>query len=148
MAATHARASRRTWPIVYGRRTSPKTGAGTTLAWVLFLALGLPFLLMTILTVLARGGIVVPLLSPLWQPWPPDLVKPFLGLGVFVATLGFLAFRTGHRRGFSAGVGVGMSAIRTSEEARAASVPEVTVTATETPPLPPPPPEEPPTASP
>ncbi len=140
MAATHAKASRRGYPIVYGRPTPAKSGAGTALAWLLFLALGLPFLLMAVLEVLARAGIYVDLFRPLWQPWPPDVVKPFLGIAVFVATLGFLAYRAGHRRGFRTGVGVGLSATRASAEPRA--TPNPGPTEAETPPPPPPPPAE------
>lgn len=140
MAATETRRARNPWPIVYGHRTAPSRSAGTALAWIFFLGLGLPFFLMTILTVLARAGIYVELFRPLWQPWPPEVLKPFLGIAAFVATLGYLAFRVGQRRGFRAGIGVGMSAIRTSEEARAASnrpAPEP-----EAPPAPPPPPPD------
>jgi hypothetical protein len=93
---------------------------------------------MATLTVLARAGIYVDVFRPLWQPWPPEVLKPFLGLGVFAASLAYLAYRAGHRRGFTAGVGVGLTAIRTSTEAHAAEVkptPEP-----EAPPPPPPPP--------
>lgn len=100
MATAHAQTTRRTWPIVYGRRTRHAPGGGTGLAWALFLALGLPFALMSVLTVLAHGGIYVDLLRPLWQPWPPDLLKPLLGVAVFAATLAYLAYRSGWRSGF------------------------------------------------
>ncbi|HII40112.1 MAG TPA: hypothetical protein HA326_02725 [Thermoplasmata archaeon] len=106
MAATETRRARRTWPIVYERRMRTSHGAGTGVAWALFLGLGLPFALMTGLTVLARGGIYVELFRPLWQPWPPDLLKPFLGLAVFAATLAYLAYRVGQRRGLRVGAGI------------------------------------------
>ncbi len=141
MAATHAKATRRIFPIVYRRPTAGKTGGGTALAWILFIALGLPFLLMTVLVVLAPGGVYLSLLAPLWQPWPPDVYKPFLGLAIFGATLAYLAFSAGHRRGFTLGVGVGLSAMRASAESEAAS--HATSRPEEVPPPPPPPLEEP-----
>lgn len=93
------KSARRTWPIVYGRRRHPMPYPGVRLAWGLFLGLGLPFALMSILTVLARTGIYIDLLRPLWQPWPPELLKPFLGLAVFALTLAYLAYRVGLRSG-------------------------------------------------
>ncbi len=114
MAAMNARPVRRTWPIAYGHRarTSPDRGVG--LAWVLFLGLGLPFVLMSVLTILARAGFYVEILRPLWQPWPPDLLKPFLGVAVFAATLAYLAYRVGRRAGFRSGTGVRLVSARAS----------------------------------
>ena len=112
MAATETRHARRAWPIAYGRRTRTSPGAGTGIAWALFLSLGLPFALMTVLTVLARSGFYVELLRPLWQPWPPDLLKPFLGVAVFAATLAYLTYRVGPRRGFRVGSRVGRASTR------------------------------------
>ena len=134
MAATETRRVRASWPIAYERRTRRSPGSGTGVAWALFLGAGAPFLLMTVLTVLARAGIYVDLLRPLWQPWPPDLLKPFLGVAVFAATLAFLAYRIGRRRGFRAGSGAGLIAGR--YEAVARFVPSAAA------PLPPPPPPD------
>ena len=134
MAATETRRVRASWPIAYERRTRRSPGSGTGVAWALFLGAGVPFLLMTVLTVLARAGIYVDLLRPLWQPWPPDLLKPFLGVAVFAATLAFLAYRIGRRRGFRAGSGAGLIAGRS--EAVARFVPSAAA------PLPPPPPPD------
>ena len=134
MAATETRRVRASWPIAYERCTRRSPGSGTGVAWALFLGAGVPFLLMTVLTVLARAGIYVDLLRPLWQPWPPDLLKPFLGVAVFAATLAFLAYRVGRRRGFRAGSGAGLIAGRS--EAVARFVPSAAA------PLPPPPPPD------
>ena len=143
MATTDAKVFRRTWPIVYGRRTEPARGGRVGLAWALFLLLGLPFVLMTVLTVLARAGVYVDIFRPLWQPWPPDLLKPFLGVAVFATTLAYLAYRIGHRAGFRAGTGVGMASVRKSAEvptrANETAAPAADVQA---PPVPPPPPED------
>lgn len=96
----YAKSVRRSWPIVYGRRRHPAPYPGVRLAWALFLGLGVPFVLMALLTVLARAGFYIDLLRPLWQPWPPDLLKPFVGLAVFAVTLAYLAYRVGLRSGF------------------------------------------------
>ena len=121
MAVAHAQSTKHTWPIVYGHRTRRAPGGGTGLAWALFLGLGFPFGLMAVLTVLAGGGFYVDLFRPLWQPWPPDLLKPILGVAVFVGTLAYLAYRSGWRSGF-----------RTAAHARAPAAR----------PLPPPPPPD------
>jgi hypothetical protein len=140
MAATESRRVRTTWPIVYERRTRAGPTAGTGLAWVLFLGLGLPFVLMTVLTVLARAGIYIELFRPLWQPWPPDLLKPFLGVAVFAATLAYLTYRVGHRRGLRVGAGVALVASRSGMPDRAG--PAGAALRPEARPLPPPPPPD------
>ncbi len=143
MATTDAKVLRRTWPIVYGRRTEPARGGRVGLAWALFLLLGLPFVLMTVLTVLARAGTYVDLFRPLWQPWPPDLLKPFLGVAVFAATLAYLAYRIGHRSGFRAGAGAGMASVRNSAEVPTRGKETAAIPAeVPAPPVPPPPPED------
>lgn len=139
MAAIQTRHARSAWPIVYGHRTTPSRGAGTAVAWALFLGLGLPFALMGVLTVLARAGVYVDLFRPLWLPWPPEVLKPFLGFTVFALTFAYLAYRAGHRRGFTVGVGVGLTAIRESTDALSAGSPPIVP---ELPPPPPPLPED------
>ena len=100
MATAHAPSTKRIWPIAYGRRTRRASGGGTGLAWAFFLGLGFPFGLMALLTALAGAGVYVDLFRPFWLPWPPDLLKPFLGVAVFVASLAYLAYRSGWRSGF------------------------------------------------
>ncbi len=137
MAATETR-HRTTWPIVYENRGRTSRGHGTGVAWALFLGLGVPFILMTILTLVAGAGFYVELLRPLWQPWPPDLWKPFLGVAVFAATLAYLTYRMGHRRGFRVGSGVNLVASRSRNEPH--GVPNAPPP-TEPPAVPPPPPD-------
>lgn len=120
MAATHVRTSARSWPIVYRRHARSSRSSGTAGAWALFLIVGIPFFLMTVLTTLARTGLYVDLFRPLWAPWPPDALKPFIGLAGFVATLGYLAYRKGHARGFRMGLGVGLSSMRQTIDVRPA----------------------------
>lgn len=78
----------------------------------LFLIVGVPFFLMGVLTILGRAGIYVDAFRGLYNPWPPDVLKPFIGLGVFAATLGYLTYRLGRRYGFHKGVVAGMVFIR------------------------------------
>ncbi len=139
MAGAEAAHHKATWPIVYGPRPNVTPEASPRLAWALFIVLGLPFALMTILTVLGDAGIIVPFFGLLWMPWPPEVFKPFIGLAVFTATLGYLAYRIGHRSGFHAGTGVGLAAARNWAEAQPR--PSKIATEEETPP--PPPPEQP-----
>ncbi len=140
MASAETRRARVTFPIAYERKVRVNQGTGTRVAWALFLFVGVPFAVMTVLTFLARMGIYVDLFRPLWQPWPPDLLKPFLGLAVFAATLAYLTYRVGHRRGFRVGAGVNLLATRTWAEERL--VPQGL--ATQSPPtqVPPPPPAD------
>jgi hypothetical protein len=146
MAVAHAWPTRRVWPIVYDRRTRRAREGGTRGAWALFLGLGLPFLLMAVLTVLAHAGTTVALFRPLWQPWPPDLLKPVLGLAVFAATLAHLAYRIGRRAGFRAGTRAVLVPLRTPREnASRWNVPPATPplgTRPDARPLPPPPPPD------
>lgn len=128
MSTAEEETLRGTWPIVYGHRRRHAPDPGVRLAWSLFLGLGLPFALMAVLTSLARVGIYVELFRPLWVPWPPDLLKPFLGAAVFAASLAYLAYRIGHRTGFQRGAGLAKAAARN----RVSGVPS----------LPPPPPDE------
>ncbi len=87
-------------------------------AWALFVVFGIPFLLMAVLTTLAMAGIYVQAFEPFWQPFPPDTLKPFLGIATFAATLGYLAYRIGRARGFRTGHVAGMVAARNVAESR------------------------------
>ncbi len=144
MAAITARPVRRSWPIVYGQRTRAIAEPGLAFAWALFLVFGVPFAMMTVLTVLARGGIYIDLFRPLWQPWPPDLLKPFLGVAVFASTLAYLAYRHGRRRGYRA-ANVAASAARIRQESAPRMDPGAAVSNVappQYPTVPPPPPPE------
>lgn len=116
------------------------------LAWALFLLLGLPFALMAILTFLARQGIYIGLFTPLWQPWPPDLWKPLLGVAVFVETFAYLAYRAGRRRGYRRGnTAAVVSSLEQAERAHPSVDPGSAISTTPTVvvrPLPPPPPPD------
>ncbi len=93
-------------------KKAPKGRGGLTLGWILFLAIGIPFGFMAALGPLAYAGIYVGPLRSLWQPWPPDVVKPFIGVGVFVATLAYLIFRMGQTDGFHWGTVTATAAAR------------------------------------
>ena len=125
MAESATKLDLRTVPIYRRRRTAPAAVGAPRLAWALFLLLGLPFGLMAILSVLARGGIYVDLFRPFWQPWPPDLLKPFLGLTVFVATLAYLTYRLGRRTGYRTGTVAGIASERRWTEEHHAPPPPV-----------------------
>lgn len=123
MDATSLRAVHSSWPIVYGHRRFRARDRRVGGAWALFLGLGVPFALMAVLTMLARMGIYVDLFRPLWLPWPPDPLKPFLGVAGFAATLAYLAYRLGHRSGFKAGARAEMASTRNRIEGRSESAP-------------------------
>ncbi len=142
MAVNETRHVRRTWPIVYARPTHPVHRNGVGLAWAFFLGLGVPFVLMSVLTMLARAGIYVDLFRPLWQPWPPDLLKPFLGVAVFAVTLAYLAYRLGHRSGFRTGTAAGIISARYLSRSPYPELPASTTASPAPAPVPPPPPED------
>ncbi len=142
MAATETRFIHSTWPIVYGHRRNRPQGHGTGVAWALFLLVGVPSFLMTALTMLARAGIYIDVLRPLWQPWPPELLKPFLGVAGFAGTLAFLAYRVGHRSGFRRGEGAGYASARGWVEAQARAHERAAAMALPAPAVPPPPPDD------
>ncbi len=142
MATAETRLVHRSWPIVYGHRRNRPQGHGTGVAWALFLLGGVPCILMAALSVLARAGIYVDFLRPLWQPWPPDLLKPFLGIAGFAATLAYLTYRVGHRSGFRRGEGAGYASARIWVEAQARAHERATTMALPAPPTPPPPPDD------
>ncbi len=151
MASKGSGVDLRTVPIRRRKRRTPSPDGGARLAWGLFLVLGLPFGIMTVLTVLARMGVYVDVFRPLWAPWPPDLLKPLLGIVVFAATLAYLAYRLGRRTGFRTGNVAGLASARTwYEDHRPAVDPGAAVSTTgttETPAPPPPPPAEEPAES-
>ena len=122
MGATQTRTVHRTWPIVYGHRRHAAPSVDARLAWALFLGLGVPLALMGTLTSLARAGIYFEPFRTLWQPWPPDLVKGFLGIAGFAATLAYLAHRLGWRSGLRAGTAAGLAAAWNEADRKAHTV--------------------------
>lgn len=70
------------------------------------------------LTTLARAGIYVDLFRPLWQPFPPDLLKPFIGVAGFAATLAYLMYCVGQRSGYRIGMGARLASLRYGTEGR------------------------------
>jgi hypothetical protein len=87
-------------------------GRGMGRAWILFLAVGIPAALLVVLAPLTMAGIYIDFLRPLWRPWPPDVMKPFIGIAVFVATLSYLAFRSGRLAGIRSGTLAALAALR------------------------------------
>ncbi len=98
------------------RKRKPPEERAPRLAWILFLLLGLPFLVMATLTSLAAARIYVDPLRMFWQPWPPEVLKPFIGIAAFAATLAYLAYRIGRSRGFHSGTLAGLAAARNLAE--------------------------------
>ncbi len=96
----------------------PPRGRGLNVAWALFLLLGVPFGIMAILEYLATTGMYVDAIRPLWQPWPPDIVKSFLGIAAFAATLAHLTYRHGRDKGYHSGAMAGAAAARNIVEGR------------------------------
>ena len=117
------------------------------LAWGLFLLIGLPLGFMAALGPLASAGIYVEPLRQLWRPWPPDIIKPFIGVAGFVATLAYLTFRIGRHRGYRAGTVALTAAARNIAEGRgsALALEQLPETPRISPGLPAPPLEPPPT---
>lgn len=101
---------------VQGRR--PLRGRGLALAWALFLAIGLPFGFMATLGYLATAGVYIESLRPFWQPWPPDMVKSFVGVAAFAATLAYLAYRLGRSGGYRSGSAAAKATARNIAEGR------------------------------
>jgi hypothetical protein len=127
-------------------------GRGMGRAWALFLAIGIPAALLVVLAPLTMAGIYIDFLRPLWRPWPPDVLKPFIGIAVFVATLSYLAFRSGRLAGIRSGTVAALAALRNVLERRSSVQPpepappppefvEVPATPDELP-TPPPPPDQ------
>lgn len=105
-------------PIVSLPPLKPIRERDLTVAWALFLLLGVPFGIMASLEYLATTGIVIEALRPLWQPWPSEIVKSFLGIGCFAATLAHLAYRLGRSEGYRSGTVAGKAAARNLAEGR------------------------------
>jgi hypothetical protein len=96
-------------------------GRGMGRAWILFVAFGIPAALLVVLAPLTMAGIYIDFLRPLWRPWPPDVLKPFIGIAVFVATLSYLAFRSGRLAGIRSGTLAALAALRNVLERRTAA---------------------------
>jgi hypothetical protein len=96
-------------------------GRGMGRAWILFLAIGIPAALLIVLAPLTMAGIYIDVLRPLWRPWPPDVMKPFIGIAVFVATLSYLAFRSGRLAGIRSGTLAALAALRNVLELRSSA---------------------------
>lgn len=77
----------------------PKTYS-LRLAWAVFLAFGLPLGFMAALGPLTAAGIYIEPLRPLWRPWPPDLLKPVIGVAGFVTSFAYLCYRLGRHAGY------------------------------------------------
>ena len=77
-----------------GNATERKTPSNRSLrlAWGLFLAIGAPLGLIAVLAPLTAAGIYVEPLRQFWRPWPPDILKPVIGVAGLVATLAYLCY--------------------------------------------------------
>ena len=62
------------------------------LAWGLFLLIGVPLGLLAALAPLTAAGIYIEPLRQFWRPWPPDILKPVIGVAGLVATLAYLCY--------------------------------------------------------
>ncbi len=93
-------------------------GRGLRFAWGLFLLIGLPLGIMAALGPLTAAGIYIEPLRPLWQPWPPDIVKPVIGVAGFAATFAYLCYRLGRAAGYRWGTVAERAAARNVAEGR------------------------------
>lgn len=88
------------------------------LPWILFLVIGVPLGVIAALGPLTAAHIYIDPLRRFWQPWPPDLAKPLLGIAGFSATLAYLAYRRGKARGFHSGTVAATATLRNVVEGR------------------------------
>jgi hypothetical protein len=100
-------------------KKAPKGKGALTLGWLLFLGIGIPFGFMAALGPLAYAGIYIAPLAALWQPWPPDVLKPYIGVGIFIGTFAYLIYRMGQDSGFHWGNVTATAALRNLTESRA-----------------------------
>jgi len=117
--------------------TKGKRFRSLRLPWGLFLLLGVPLGLIAVLGPLTAAHIYVEPLRRFWQPWPPDVAKPLIGIAGFAATLAYLAYRRGILGGFHSGTVAATAAFRNLVEGRKSGPAPVKET------VPPPPPPEP-----
>ncbi len=89
-------------------------------AWGLFLALGIPLGLIAVLAPLTAAGIYLEPLRPFWRPWPPDILKPVIGVGGFVVTLAYLCYRLGRHAGYRWGTAAAVAMARNIAKGRPA----------------------------
>ncbi len=122
----------RTW----ARITQVKKPRANAVAWALFLLFGLPLGLIAALNLLAGTGIFVDPLREFWRPWPSDIMKSFIGIAGFAATLAYLAYRRGKEKGYKSGTVAATATARNVSEGR---IPEPAPQVSLQPPYPPPP---------
>src|SRR5256885_2747946 len=77
-----------------GNATERKTPSNRSLrlAWGLFLAIGAPLALIAVLQPRSVVRLHIEPLRPFWRPWPPDILKPVIGVAGLVATLAYLCY--------------------------------------------------------
>src|SRR3989449_1686208 len=108
------------------------------LAWGLFLLIGVPLGLLAALAPLTAAGIYIEPLRQFWRPWPPDILKPVIGVAGFAASLGYLCYRLGRHAGYRWGTAASVAMARNIAEGRA-SAPATVVPRERAPTLPEPP---------
>ena len=118
MAAPGTQAVPTTASIEMTMEKTAQRGRAPRLPWILFLVIGVPFGLMAALGPLAAAGIYIEPLRPFWQPWPPDVAKPFIGAAGFIATLAYLVYKIGRMAGFQRGTVAVTAAFRNLLEGR------------------------------
>jgi len=91
------------------------------LAWGLFLLIGVPLGLLAALAPLTAAGIYFEPLRQFWRPWPPDILKPVIGVAGFAATLGYLCYRLGRHAGYRWGTEASVAMARNIAEGRSSA---------------------------
>ncbi|TLZ75845.1 MAG: hypothetical protein E6K08_07750 [Methanobacteriota archaeon] len=91
------------------------------LAWGLFLLIGVPLGLLAALAPLTAAGIYFEPLRQFWRPWPPDILKPVIGVAGFAATLGYLCYRLGRHAGYRWGTAASVAMARNIAEGRSSA---------------------------